>query len=126
MKYIVVSLILLVLMLGLCLVASRCVVRAIEETGTLLDAAWNAAAANESEVCLQKIQAASDTWESYETFFGTVLRHDEIDNIMGEFAKLEAYALTQDRSEFLSNCASLLSQLEHIREMEEFSIQNIM
>lgn len=126
MKYIVVSLFLLGLMLCLCLYSSSQVAQAVQETTQLLEKAVTAEKNGDKETSLHLVRAACDTWRSHETFFGTVLRHDEIDDVTGEFARLVSYASTQDQDDFLSNCAALLAQLEHITEMEKPSFSNIM
>lgn len=126
MKYIIVSLLLLSIMFCLCLYSSAQVIRAVQETSELLEEAVAAEDNGEKEISLHMIRTARDTWREHETFFGTVLRHDEIDNVTEEFAKLESYASTEDQDDFRSHCAALLSRLAHIVEMEKTTFSNIM
>lgn len=122
MKFITVSLSLILLMLCLCIFASNQVIGAVDETKELLEKAITV----DGQTSLSAVQAASKVWKSHETFFGTVLRHDEIDDVLSDFARLESYAISRDREEFLANCAALIAQLEHIKDMERPTFQNIM
>jgi len=72
------------------------------------------------------VRLASETWQKNETYFGMVLCHDEIDSILDEFARLDAYAASSDQDDFRSTCASLLASLQHIREMEWPLVCNIL
>lgn len=126
MKYIYWSLACFLLMLALCLYSSACVMNAVQDTTQLLEAAVEAEQRGSKKDLLQNIHAAGSAWKSHELFFGTVLRHDEVDSVMEEFSRLESYAATQDQDDFLSNCNALIARLEHIRQMEKPSLQNIM
>lgn len=126
MKFIAVSLTMLVLILVFCIFTSVRVMEAVDVTAELLEGAVTAENQAQTDRALAFVRSATETWKHHEVFFGTVLRHDEIDNVLSEFARLESYAITRDREEFLANCASLLAQLEHIREMELPTFQNIM
>ena len=126
MKYIFVSLGLSLLMTALCLYSSFCITQAVQETTYLLEAAVEAEKAGNKEDAVRIVHEAAQSWKSHEIFFGTVLRHDEIDSVIEEFARLESYASTQDQDDFLSNCHALIARLEHIKEMERPTFQNIM
>ncbi len=126
MKYIIVSLVSLVLIVGLCILSSYCIIKAVDETSQMLEEAVLAGIDGRKDESLQIIKNASQSWKRHETFFGTVLRHDEIDNVIEEFARLESYASTEDRDDFLSNCSALIARLEHIKSMEKPSFENIM
>lgn len=126
MKFIIISLLLLGVMLGLCLYTSSQVIDAVQNTSALLEEAITAEKSGNKELALQMVRAARDEWHNHETFFGTVLRHDEIDDITEEFARLESYASTEDQDDFRSNCAALLSSLTHIDHMERTTFENIM
>ena len=126
MKYITVSLLLLGVMICLTLYSSSQVIQAVQDTAGLLEAAMTAEITGEEEKALDLVRAARDEWKKHEVFFGTVLRHDEIDDVTQEFARLESYASTEDQDDFRSNCAALLSQLSHLVEMDKATFQNIM
>lgn len=126
MKYCIISLLLLALILGLCLWSAEAVTQSIADTSRMLEEAmiWKQKGAD--QMALDKILAAGDSWRTQDTFFGTVLRHDEIDGVIRDFAQLEAYAKTDNTDEFFSSCAALLAQLEHIQKMEWPSFENVM
>ena len=126
MKYITVSLALLTLMVGLCIVSSTCVIKAVDNTISLLEDAVTAEDTGKQDKTISLITKASETWRKQETFFGTVLRHDEIDDVTEEFARLKSYATTEDQDDFLSNCRALIAKLEHIKSMERPTFENIM
>ena len=54
------------------------------------------------------------------------LTHSEIDDILERFAALSQYAVLEDRDDFLAGCAELRFSIEHIRQMELPSIENIL
>ena len=126
MKYFVTSLLLLALILGLCLWSAGSVTQSVYDTSHLLEQAVSLKRQGQNLAALDTVRAAADGWHGRDTFFGTVLRHDEIDGVIQSFAQLEAYAQTDDTDDFYSNCAALLAQLEHIREMEWPYFENVM
>ena len=71
------------------------------------------------------VEAAAACWNRYESAFCMLLRHSEIDHAGEEFSKLLAYVSSDDQDDFRSSGASLLSDLAHIREMEQPTLSNI-
>lgn len=126
MKYCIISLLLLALILGLCLWSAGSVNQSVDQTSRLLEQAVALKHLGQDQAALDTVRAAADSWHRRDTFFGTVLRHDEIDGVIRDFAQLEAYAQTDDTDDFFSNCAALLAQLEHIRKMEWPYFENVM
>lgn len=123
MKFIVICVLLFALLTGFCCISACRVSEVIDDTSALLRAAMGL---RNKEGAVYLIDAASHKWRENAVFFGTVLRHDEIDNVIVEFARLESYAKTKDEDDFFSNCSALIAQLEHIKEMEWPLFQNIM
>ena len=78
------------------------------------------------EAAGQFVLAAADEWDKHELYFGTMLRHDELDEVVGSFATLQAYLACEDGDEFLSTCAQLIRRLEHICDMEQPLPANIL
>lgn len=126
MKYIYTSIACFLAVLLLCSYSSIRVIKHVEETTQYLEEAIAAERRGDKTESLQIVQKARKSWCSHELFFGTVLRHDEVDGVIEEFARLESYASTEDQDDFLSNCKALLARLKHIQEMEKPSFQNIM
>ena len=118
MKHLLIGLSLVAAVTGFCLWSASYVRGAVEETARLLEAAYEAAEADQFSQARAAVQAASDTWDRYGGYFGTVLRHDEIDGVVEEFARLQVTVQAGDQDEFLPGCAALLETLDHVRDME--------
>lgn len=118
MKHLLIGLSLVAAVMGFCLWSASYVRGAVEETARLLEAAYEAAEAEQFSQARAAVQAASDTWDRYGGYFGTVLRHDEIDGVVEEFARLQVTVQAGDQDEFLPGCAALLETLDHVRDME--------
>lgn len=126
MKHTVLSVSILILILAFCLLSASYTSNAVQKTSALLEEALEARREDDQAASIHLVQAASSHWKEHEAYFGTVLRHDEIDDVIGEFARLESYARSQDQDDFYSNCAALLSELEHIEQMEWPFFHNIL
>ena len=118
MRAILTSAFLLFLILTFCLFSAFHVSGIVSETENLLQQAMERQQQEDPLQTARLIQLASEIWEKNEPYFGMVLCHDEIDAILDEFARLEAYADSHDQDDFRSTCAALLASLKHIREME--------
>ena len=77
-------------------------------------------------IVTHNMQQALRIWRQYERYFGLTLTHSEIDDILERFAALSQYAVLEDRDDFLAGCAELRFSIEHIRQMELPSIENIL
>lgn len=126
MRHIVFPTILLVLLLTFCMLSAWSVSTTIDQVDAYLNAAVRAHEREDSGMAARYIKLASDRWEQKQVLFGIVLKHDEMDQVTTEFARLHSYASSQDRDDFLSNCRALQSTLSHIREMEWPYPQNIL
>ena len=126
MKFIFISTACFLIMLLLCVYSASCVIKTVDETAQILEKAIETELAGNDTQTQEIIKEASESWENHQLFFGTVLRHDEIDNVTEEFARLESYATTEDQDDFLSNCKALIARLKHVQEMEKLTLQNIM
>lgn len=118
MKHLWIGLSLVAAVVGFCLWSAWYVRGAVQDTSELLQEAYEAADAEDFARARDAVRAASDTWNRHGGYFGTVLRHDEIDGVVEEFARLRVTVLAGDRDEFLPGCAALLETLDHVRDME--------
>ncbi len=118
MKLSLFCLIMLAVLCFLCIFSALHVSNVVEETTALLNKARH-------ENPSQLVGTASDLWTNNQGYLGAVLRHDEMDEVMVELAKLKSYASIDETDDFLSSCEGVLAQLEHIREMEWPSLKNI-
>lgn len=118
MKHLILSTALLAVVIGFCLWSAGYVRNAVAETANHLQMAYEAADSDDFSRANDCVRAAVAVWDRHSGYFGTVLRHDEIDGVMEEFARLQVTVLAGDRDEFLPGCAALLETLDHVRDME--------
>lgn len=126
MRHILLSVLILLLALGFCLFSMFHIRAICQQALTLLSQAQQSAETFDFERCRADMQRAMQYWKRYERYLGLTLTHDEIDDILQRFAALAQYAALEDRDDFLAGCAELSSSIEHIREMELPSVQNIL
>ena len=79
---------------------------------------WDGAAAALKE-CYQD-------WTRRQTYLHIVLEHDAVDGAEAMFRRAEAFAETEELSEFRAELADLTSQLRLLAEMERLSIKNLL
>lgn len=125
-RHILFPLILLALVLSFCLFSAFFVTSTINKTEALLEQAINSYQSEEQTVTIQYLNMAFDLWMERQVYFGMVLKHEDADEISGEFSRLISYAKSSDEDDFLSNSAALKAALSHIREMEWPHLQNIL
>ncbi len=126
MKHVLLSCGILAGILAFCICNSLALGHQIQQTVSQLEQARQEVSEGAYETAGQTVLAASDQWDRHEFYFGTMLRHDELDEVVGSFAALQTYAACQDGDEFLSMCAQLIKRLEHIRAMEQPLPANIL
>lgn len=113
----------LVLICIFCCVVVHAIGQQAQQAIQLTELAQQAETAQEA---VALVKQAETFWESREWFFGTVMRHDDLEDIMQLYAILKAYALREDWDDYYGNCAAVLSRLRHISITERFRLQNIM
>ena len=126
MRYLILPSLLLVALLVFSVFSATFITETIDQTEAYLDQAvyhYHLQEPDKTTICL--IQT-TEYWRSRQLFFGMVLKHEDVDQVSGELARLLSYADTDDSDDFLSNCAALQATLEHIREMEWPYLQNIL
>lgn len=65
-------------------------------------------------------------WDKNKKIWPMLIDHFEIDNVNINLAELQAYILSNDKTESLSRLAALKVLIKHIPERESFIIQNIL
>ena len=123
MKHVIGASVTLLTALAICILLMNFVVETASETRQLVQMAYEASDQN-SIVLL--VTEAERYWTSKECILGTVLRHDEIDDVGDSIAMLTAYAMRDDWDEFYGSCAALLESLSHIKEKERLLIHNLL
>ena len=126
MRHCIIALVILALALSFCIISSNAIRTACSETLALLQRAQKAVKREDFDTAQPLLRKAEQNWSDHERFFGIVLRHDEADDVMKDFASLKQYAATQDLDEYLATAASLMATIEHISNMALASYHNIL
>lgn len=126
MKQTIAACCILLLLLGLSYYAACTVDRLITDTQTLLHHAVTLQNDGDTVQARTVLHQASDYWQQNQSCLEILLRHDDVESVTVEFARLRSYAVTVDEDDFLSNCNGLLATLQHIRDMEWPWINNIL
>lgn len=116
----------LLLLLGLSLFSAITVDQTVSETQGLLRQAVILQNHGDPQQARSLLHRASDFWQSRQVCLEILLRHDDVETVTVEFARLRSYAVTVDEDDFLSNCLGLLATLQHIRNMEWPRLNNIL
>lgn len=91
----------------------------LEQADTLAQSEdWAGAAAALSE--------SYQDWSGRQTYLHVVSQHSAVDEAEAMFRRCQAFAATQELSEFRAELASLRQQLYLLAEMERFSVRNIL
>ena len=126
MRHILLSCVILLLALSFCLFSMLHIREICAQTLSALTSAQEQAQVYNFEACRASVQQALRIWRQYERYLGLTLTHDAVDDILERFAALSQYAILEDRDDFLAGCAELRFSIEHIRQMELPSIENIL
>ena len=126
MKYVLISLILFSLMLAFCAWSVAAVQNAAEPVLSLLTAAKRSMENGSAENAAKFAALANERWQKNEVLFGILLHHEETDEVMRHFAVLTQPHAASSPDGFLSVAAELRTQLDHIRQMQLPSLQNIL
>ena len=126
MKHTLFACLLLGVTLSFCIFSSVTVRAETQTVNDAIASSRNAASRNDFQSAAAALQAAKETWEKHERFFGVVLAHEELDEVNIAFAELLQYAALADKDDFLAGTARLTATIEHIREMEVPSYHNLL
>lgn len=126
MKALYVPALLLAALLSFSLWTGRYTDRRSEEWIQLLEQSDSAAHAENWALALEHLQTAYNGWEEQETFFHTVLSHDELDEATSLFAGAFAACRERDNEDFHIQLAQLAVQLRLLAETQAVSIKNIL
>ena len=126
MRHVLFSCLVLLLVLAFCLFSMFHIRAICQQALTLLSDAQESAQRSDFASCRRSVDAAMRHWTRYERYFGLTLTHEQIDDSIDRFAALRQYAALGDRDDFLAGCAELRSTLEHLRQMELPTYENIL
>lgn len=126
MKHVAIAVSILAVLLCLCILASAYVRdRAAETIAPVLRAQALAAQENYTAAAGEILQAKT-IWHDAEAWLEILLPHDEADEASRVLASLYEYARVEDADDFSAASAELVFLLEHIRQMQLPTLQNIL
>ena len=126
MKHVAIAVSILAVLLCLCMLASAYVRnRAAETIAPVLRAQALAAQKNYTAAAVEILQAKT-IWHDAEAWLEILLPHDEADEASRVLATLYEYASVEDADDFSAASAELVFLLEHIRQMQLPTLQNIL
>lgn len=126
MKHVAIAVSILAVLLCLCILASAYVRnRAAETIAPVLRAQALAAQENYTAAAGEILQAKT-IWHDAEAWLEILLPHDEADEASRVLATLYEYARVEDADDFSAASAELVFLLEHIRQMQLPTLQNIL
>lgn len=126
MKHVAIAVSILAVLLCLCILASVYVRnRAAETIAPVLRAQALAAQENYTAAAGEILQAKT-IWHDAEAWLEILLPHDEADEASRVLATLYEYACVEDADDFSAASAELVFLLEHIRQMQLPTLQNIL
>ena len=126
MKHVAIAVSILAVLLCLCILASAYVRnRAAETIAPVLRAQALAAQKNYIAAAGEILQAKT-IWHDAEAWLEILLPHDEADEASRVLASLYEYARVEDTDDFSAASAELVFLLEHIRQMQLPTLQNIL
>lgn len=126
MKHVAIAVSILAVLLCLCILASAYVRnRAAETIAPILRAQVLAAQKNYTAAAGEILQAEA-IWHDAEAWLEILLPHDEADEASRVLASLYEYARVEDADDFSAASAELVFLLEHIRQMQLPTLQNIL
>ena len=126
MKFIAISLAALIVLTALCAMGTRTLTNITEETISLLEEVQRWEELGNRSRSMELLKTASDHWSDCSRLCGALMKHEELDCVEQEFARLLSYAKSQDDDDFRSNCAALITKLNQIQDMELPLAENIL
>ena len=116
---------LLILILGFSLWAGRYVEMRTHHWAEQLEQTYQAAAQEDWEEAERRLEEAYADWDSSQTFFHTIMEHDELDEAEKLFSGAFAVCQEEDDADFHQMLAQLSSQLRLLAETQSVSIKNV-
>ena len=126
MKYFWIALTILALVLAACAGSLMYLDGVVRETTDLLDQAALCAEQNDFSAAHDQVRACLLAWESHRGGCGTLLRHEEADQVYFSLCQLEAYASLGSKDEFMGQLAETRARLVHVLDMERPAYYNFL
>lgn len=125
MKLYVICLILLTAMVALCILGIAFLTDTVDRTCAAIQTADSLYRSGDHTGAASLLEQAEALWKQRETPLDAILSHEDLDRVMTSFAALRTHALCGDPDDYYGQAASLLVQLEQIRETEQPALKNI-
>lgn len=126
MKSFVFPLALLGALLAFSLWNCSAVSRQTERWTAELEEAEAPAAGGDWAAAEQALEAGYADWSRSQVWLHIVAEHDAVDGAEAMYRRAQAFARTQELSEFLAELADLRNQLRLLAELEKISIKNVL
>lgn len=117
---------LLAFILGFSLWAGRYVELRTDQWIAQLEEAAGTAGREDWDHAEEQLSRIYDSWDGVQTFFHTIMEHDELDEAETLFAGAFAVCQEEDDADFHLLLAQLISQLRLLSETQSISIKNVL
>ncbi len=91
-----------------------------------LEAVDDTARQEEWQEALRQLEGVHGSWEEHQTFFHTIMNHDDLDEAEALFVEALAVCEEMDDADFHPLLSRLMKQLELLSEAHSISIKNIL
>ena len=118
--------VLLILLTTSCILVSCSIERLVGHTLALIQEAEDLGRQDDLAAAKDLCRQASGHWKHHSKTASAFLRHDETDAVEISLSRLQVFADTADKDDFLALCVELRQELQHIRDMEKPLLQNIL
>lgn len=117
---------LLAFILGFSLWAGRYVELRTDQWIAQLEETAGTAGREDWDHAEEQLRRIYDSWDGVQTFFHTIMEHDELDEAENLFAAAFAVCREEDDADFHQLLAQLTSQLRLLAETQSVSIKNVL
>ena len=116
----------LAVILGVSLWAGRYVDQRTDHWIAILDEVDAAAQQERWDEAADRLSSAYRDWDSSQSFFHTIMKHEDLDEAESLFAGAFAACREQDNEDFHITLAQLMCQLRLLAETQSVSIKNVL
>ena len=117
---------LLAVILGFSLWTGQYVEQRTAHWTSLLEETERLAQREDWEQAAKHLETAYADWDSSQTFFHTIMDHDELDEAESLFAGAFAVCREEDSADFHMLLAQLMGQLHLLSETQSLSVRNVL
>ena len=116
----------LAVILGFSLWTGQYVERRTDHWQTLLEETREAARREDWEEAAARLDRAYADWSASQTFFHTIMEHEELDKTEDLFAGAFALCQEEETADFHMQLARLMGQMDTLAETQSMGIKNIL